>query len=424
LVEFDVTSAITGDGIYGFGMSNRSTSAVKYSSKEGANPPELMIITTTSSSSDPVISAFTPGSGSVGTEVTITGINFASATKVTFNGNEVTSFTVDSGTRIRAVVPVGATTGKISVTNAAGTGTSTGDFAVTTGGSITLTFHPTDDAYVRSSRPTDSYGNASELRMEKTSSAEIYTFLKFNVSGLSGAVQSAKVRLYVTNGSNDGGVIYTVSGNYLGTSTPWLESGLRWNNAPAISPDGSGLSSAGFASVGQTIEFDVTSAITGDGIFSFGLKNGSSDMVRYSSKEGTNLPELIIQAASGSASAAKTASPRPDSIAISNDHIATLLPEHSALFNYPNPLRFDHLGFNGETRIVYQLPRRSHVRLALYDLLGRELKILLNKEQEAGIHEVSWDGRDARDNLLPSGTYIYRIQAGSFRSSKKLLLVR
>jgi flagellar hook assembly protein FlgD len=85
--------------------------------------------------------------------------------------------------------------------------------------------------------------------------------------------------------------------------------------------------------------------------------------------------------------------------------------------NYPNP-------FNAATRIAYQLPERSHVKLVLRDLMGRELRILANEEREAGTHEVGWDGRDASDSPLPSGVYIYSLQAGSFRSSKKLLIVK
>jgi hypothetical protein len=102
---------------------------------------------------------------------------------------------------------------------------------------------------------------------------------------------------------------------------------------------------------------------------------------------------------------------------------ASLLPVGYQLHqNSPNP--FSVSAFNAATKIVYQLPQRSHVNLALYDLLGRRLKILVNKEQAAGTYEVGWDGRDASGNPLPSGVYIYRIEAGSFRGWRRLLLVK
>jgi hypothetical protein len=79
----------------------------------------------------PAITSFTPASGPVGTEVTLTGTGFTGATDVAFNGTPAGTFTVDSDTQIRADVPAGATTGPISVTNADGTGMSTDDFTVT-----------------------------------------------------------------------------------------------------------------------------------------------------------------------------------------------------------------------------------------------------------------------------------------------------
>ncbi|MDZ7262206.1 MAG: T9SS type A sorting domain-containing protein, partial [candidate division KSB1 bacterium] len=85
--------------------------------------------------------------------------------------------------------------------------------------------------------------------------------------------------------------------------------------------------------------------------------------------------------------------------------------------NYPNP-------FNAETKIMYQLPQQCHVRLTVYDLLGQKLKNLIDEEQEVGTYEVSWDGRDEQGNFLASGLYLYLIEAGRFRSSKKLLLLK
>jgi hypothetical protein len=80
--------------------------------------------------------------------------------------------------------------------------------------------------------------------------------------------------------------------------------------------------------------------------------------------------------------------------------------------NYPNP-------FNPSTTIRYGLPSRAHVTLTVFNTLGQRVAILQNGEQDAGYHEVHFDGSN-----LPSGVYFYRMQAGSYTETKKLLLVR
>jgi hypothetical protein len=80
--------------------------------------------------------------------------------------------------------------------------------------------------------------------------------------------------------------------------------------------------------------------------------------------------------------------------------------------NYPNP-------FNPNTVISYQLSERSHVYLRVYDMLGREIKALLDREQEAGVHNVNFNGSG-----LSSGVYLYRLSAGNLIAQKSMLLLK
>jgi len=75
--------------------------------------------------------------------------------------------------------------------------------------------------------------------------------------------------------------------------------------------------------------------------------------------------------------------------------------------------------FHPITTIRFELPRTSYVRLMVYDMLGREVSMLVNEKRDAGVHEVRVDG-----SSLASGVYLYRLQAGDFLQTCKLLLLR
>lgn len=91
----------------------------------------------------------------------------------------------------------------------------------------------------------------------------------------------------------------------------------------------------------------------------------------------------------------------------------SLLPTEFALSNnYPNP-------FNPTTTIKYDLPKESQVTLKIYDILGREVATLVNGKQNAGFYQVRFDA-----SRLASGVYVYRIMAGDFVQTKKMMLMK
>ena len=171
---------------------------------------------------------------------------------------------------------------------------STSDEVSITVTTVVMSFTPTDDALVTSKNPAENYGSATTLELRSHKKETIHSYLKFEVTGVSGAIRSAKVRLYVDKDSNDGGSIYLVSNDYLNSSTPWLEGSLTWNNAPGL--QGTPLSTVGGATSGTWVEFDVTGVVTGDGTYSFGLGTDSPNRVIYGSKEAAeNWPVLVIE---------------------------------------------------------------------------------------------------------------------------------
>ena len=82
--------------------------------------------------------------------------------------------------------------------------------------------------------------------------------------------------------------------------------------------------------------------------------------------------------------------------------------------NYPNP-------FNPETIIKYNLPEAAAVKIKIYDALGNEIAAILNETQFAGQHEIKFDANVYR---LASGVYFYRIEAGDFNATRKMIYLK
>ena len=80
--------------------------------------------------------------------------------------------------------------------------------------------------------------------------------------------------------------------------------------------------------------------------------------------------------------------------------------------NYPNP-------FNPLTKIIYSVPISNIVQIKVYNILGQEIKILLNEYKVAGTYEIEFDG-----NNLPSGVYFYRIITSNYSEIKKMILLK
>ena len=96
----------------------------------------------------------------------------------------------------------------------------------------------------------------------------------------------------------------------------------------------------------------------------------------------------------------------------------TVIPDKFELGqNYPNP-------FNPTTTLEYGVPNRSHVRIEVFNILGQSIRTLVDEEKSAGRYQSVWDGTDKSGHSVSSGVYLYRITAGEFVQSKKMLLLK
>ena len=91
--------------------------------------------------------------------------------------------------------------------------------------------------------------------------------------------------------------------------------------------------------------------------------------------------------------------------------------EFSLRQNYPTP-------FNPVTTLRYDLPENGHVTITIYDMLGREVKTLINQTQDAGYRSIIWNATNDYDKRVSAGIYLYQIQAGEYISTKKMVLLK
>lgn len=91
--------------------------------------------------------------------------------------------------------------------------------------------------------------------------------------------------------------------------------------------------------------------------------------------------------------------------------------EFSLSQNVPNP-------FNPTTQVSFALPKAANVNLTIYNVLGQQVKTLVNQELAAGVQTIEWDGTDYSGRTVASGVYFYRLNAGDFQATKKMLMLK
>jgi hypothetical protein len=129
--------------------------------------------------------------------------------------------------------------------------------------------------------------------------------------------------------------------------------------------------------------------------------------------------ELIAVTYTGGTDSLKIFWNRIDQIPLdNNDNHPNTIPDLFTLDqNYPNP-------FNPVTTIDYSLPRQANVSITIYNLLGQEVRSLVNESQPAGNYNITWDGRTGSGEIAASGLYFYRLKAGDFIKSKKMIMLK
>lgn len=149
----------------------------------------------------------------------------------------------------------------------------------------TFTFKASADTYANQAYPSKSYGGAKRVWAQGAKDPFNETFARFTASGITGTVTGATLRFYVTNGTNNGPSVYSVSNS-------WSETAVAWNLRPATISGP--RDDKGALARNQWVVWDVTPWVTANGTYSFALKQGAADATGFMSRETTKSPTLVI----------------------------------------------------------------------------------------------------------------------------------
>jgi hypothetical protein len=167
--------------------------------------------------------------------------------------------------------------------------TSTPTHTPTSGSSGTLTFAAVADARVSQSSPSTNYGTATTLNVDGGTTSALTSFIRFNASGISGPIQSAKLRVFCsTNGTANGPAAYLADSNWNESGT----GGISWNTQPPLLSGA--FDNKGVINTNSWVEYDVTALVTANGTYTFALVADGSDGVAFSSREGGTPPQLVV----------------------------------------------------------------------------------------------------------------------------------
>jgi hypothetical protein len=235
-VEYDVTEAVTGNGMFSFALAADSNDAVTFSSRQGSQLPELVI--------------------SLGDRPAPT-VEAATATIIPASGTSTHTAPAESGPAV---------------------------------------FAAEADARVRESHPGTNYGDDPTLHADGAGDPAIESFIRFTLTEVAGPIQSARLRLYVAdNGTRDGPAVYA-------TDNSWEEGSVTWKNRPT--PTSEAADNKDRIGTNNWVEYDVTSLVASSGTYSFVLVADSSDGVIFSSREGEQPPQLVLNGHGSNASTA------------------------------------------------------------------------------------------------------------------------
>jgi acid phosphatase type 7 len=291
-VEYNVSALVTANGTYTLVLVADSSDGSTFSSREGSRPPEL-IVTLNAVATD--TATFTATGTPTATQPTAT---------ATIPSPTGTATNTDTPTDTHTPPPSTASQTSTAIPPASQTFTLTPSPTNLPGPGSTLTFITVADARVAQLNPTTNYGATTNLQADGNTGEIQISYIRFTVNGAAGSIQSVKLRVFcTTNGTTNGPAAYLANNNWVESGT----GGITWNNRPALI-SGAADNKTNFGA-NSWVEYDVTSLVVADGTYTLALVADSADGVVFSSREGSNPPQLVVNLQTTAPTATDTSTP-------------------------------------------------------------------------------------------------------------------
>jgi PKD repeat protein len=289
----------------------------------------------------------------------------------------------------------------------------------------------TRDTRLRSTRPTKNYGSHVRLDVDGSPDESALVFWDATSIPVGSTVQSVDITVNVTNRSGQDYEFYELQRAWIESEATWSEyaSGQSWQAPGADGAADRGSAVLGSITAPTTGTKTISLNAAGVAVVQSWVDNPSSNLgfilldyinasngLDFSSRETAtvaNRPKLTVtysnsgQAGSSLVSLSK----------LGGAEISTQLPPQTIALktNYPNP-------FNIGTRIEYALPEEAKVRLTIYNIIGQEVRRLVDEIQAAGFKSEPWDGSDNSGREVSSGVYIIQLIVKQEQLTRKMLL--
>jgi acid phosphatase type 7 len=290
-VSYNVKKRVTGNGAYSFALASTSQDEVVFHSKEAPSLRPRLVVTYLDGeppSPPPTLRAWAPNPTSVTLSWSAATDNVGVTGYRIYRDGALLA-TVNTGTIYRDTTAAAGSTYAYAVRaiDAAGNVSTPKTISVTT--PVQRTYLPQADARVMEEKPLTNFGSLAKLRVTGGGSPDMESYLRFQVAGVSGPIQSATLWLRTSSlsyaGTVDGPAVYP-------TSNTWSETAITWTNRPARS--GPSVADKAAIAVDRWVSYDVKSLVRGNGTFSFTLASTSGDGAVFNAREAASLKPMLV----------------------------------------------------------------------------------------------------------------------------------